>query len=107
MNPTKSSWMVSEIILIIQLFAGCVELFFLQECVEIGQKDSNGLANSEDPDQTARSSLIRVFTVCPRPMITYLYHYGSGGRYYLYTHYSETSLPAFRHKESKQLTINN
>ena len=30
------------------------------------QKDANGIANSEDPDQTApfRSSLIRVCTVC-------------------------------------------
>ena len=31
------------------------------------QKYANGIANSEDPDQTAapRSSLIRVCTVCP------------------------------------------
>ena len=30
------------------------------------QKDENGIANSEDPDQTAsRSSLIWVCTVCP------------------------------------------
>ena len=30
------------------------------------QKDANGIANSEDPDQTApRSGLILVCTVCP------------------------------------------
>ena len=33
---------------------------------ELRQNDANGIANSEDPDQTApRSSLIWVCTVCP------------------------------------------
>ena len=28
-------------------------------------KDSDGMANGVDPDQTAPSNLIRVYTVCP------------------------------------------
>ena len=31
----------------------------------MGPKDADGKANSEDPDQPARSSLIWVFTICP------------------------------------------
>ena len=34
-------------------------------CGVFHQKDANGIANSEDPDQTARSSLIWIRTVCP------------------------------------------